>query len=265
MKIRADELLLRKNLVKSKGEALAYIMEGSVYVDEVRVWTVGEKIEEDANIWIKGQESKYVSRGGDKLEKAIDLYDLELRDKVIMDIGSSTGGFTDCMLQNGARKVYALDVGYGQLDWKLRNDSRVVVMERTNIRDVSPEMLGEKLDFASIDVSFISLSLVLPVLKEILKKDGRAVALIKPQFEAKREDVGENGVIVDKDVHVKTLNYVMDFIDEIGFKVEGLTYSPITGAKGNIEFLALLALNGDTVSQNKILEVVEKAHENLRK
>lgn len=264
MKKRADVLLFEKGLVESREKAKRIIMEGSVFVGTQRIDKPGEKLEEDVEITIKENPLTYVSRGGLKLEKAIDLFNIDLNEKVAMDIGASTGGFTDCMLQNGASKVFAVDVGYGQLDWKLRNDPRVVVMERTNIRNVTYDDIGEKIDFISIDVSFISLRLVLPVTKSLLKDNGEVIALIKPQFEAGRDKVGKKGIVREKKTHYEVIESVVEFSKELGFGIKGLSFSPITGATGNIEFLVYLVNNsGETIENKKILDIVEEAHDIL--
>ena len=264
MKKRADVILYEKGLVDSREKGKRVIMDGSVFIGNLRIDKPGEKLDEDVEIIIKENPNIYVSRGGLKLEKAIDSFDLSLQDKVTMDIGSSTGGFTDCMLKNGASRVFAVDVGYGQLDWKLRNDSRVVVMERTNIRNVTNEDIGEKINFISIDVSFISLRLVLPVAKNLLDENGGVVALIKPQFEAGKDKVGKKGVIRDKKIHFDVIKSVMQFCLEIDLGIYGLTYSPITGATGNIEFLIYLKNNiNNIIDDESIFAVIEEAHSTL--
>lgn len=266
MKKRADVILFEKGLVDSREKAKRVIMEGTVYIGNIRVDKPGEKLPEDSEIFIKDNPISYVSRGGLKLEKAIELFDIDMEKKIAMDIGASTGGFTDCMLKNGALKVYAVDVGYGQLDWRLRNDSRVVVMERTNIRNVGIEHIGENVDFISIDVSFISLRLVLPVAKNLLKDGGEVVALIKPQFEAGKDKVGKKGIIRDKNVHLDVLESVASFSNDLGFGIKGVTFSPITGATGNIEFLIYLEKGGiNKVNSEIILNLVESAHIELSK
>lgn len=263
-KKRADLVLFEKGLVESREKAKRTIMEGSVFIGTVRVDKPGEKIDEDSEVYIKDNPINYASRGGLKLEKAIEEFNIELKDKIAMDIGASTGGFTDCMLQNGAKKVYAVDVGYGQLDWRLRNDKRVVVMERTNIRYVKPEDIEDKIDFISIDVSFISLKLVLPVAKDLLKDSGELVALIKPQFEAGRDKVGKKGIIRDKKIHKEVLEAITNFSKEIGFGINMLSFSPVTGTKGNIEFLIYLKKDNKSFLGDKIVDkIVDKAHENL--
>jgi 23S rRNA (cytidine1920-2'-O)/16S rRNA (cytidine1409-2'-O)-methyltransferase len=264
VKKRADIILYEKGLVDSREKGKRVIMEGSVFIGNQRIDKPGEKIDEDVEITIKENPNIYVSRGGLKLEKAVELFDLALENKVCMDIGSSTGGFTDCMLRKGASKSFAVDVGYGQLDWKLRNDPRVVVMERTNIRNVTKEDINEEIDFISIDVSFISLRLVLPVAKTLLSEDGQIIALIKPQFEAGKDKVGKKGIIRDKNIHFDVIKTVAEFSNEIGLGISGLTYSPITGATGNIEYLIYLKNNiNDTIEEELIAKVIEEAHNTL--
>ena len=237
MKERLDILLVKRNLAPSREKAKALIMAGSVFVNNQKEDKAGAFFSDDVPIEVRGNTLKYVSRGGLKLEKAMNHFGLDLNGKVCMDIGASTGGFTDCMLQNGAAKVYAVDVGYGQFAWKLRQDERVICMEKTNIRYVTPEDIGDLLDFASVDVSFISLTKVLPPAKELLKEDGQMVCLIKPQFEAGREKVGKKGVVRDPAVHLEVIRKVIDFAKETGFSVLHLEYSPIKGPEGNIEYL----------------------------
>ena len=241
-KERLDVLVHKQGLAASREKASSQIMSGIVYVNGVKVDKPGTKLPADSKIEIRGDALPYVSRGGLKLEKALKEFKLKLQDKVAMDIGASTGGFTDCMLQNGAAKVYAIDVGYGQLAWSLRTDSRVVCMERTNIRYVTPETIGEYADFASIDVSFISLTKVLPAVKQLLKENGEIVCLIKPQFEAGREKVGKKGVVRDKQVHIEVIENIINYCRlEMGFAILGLSYSPIKGPEGNIEYLLYLS------------------------
>lgn len=243
-KERLDLLLLEQGYFESREKAKAAIMAGLVFADEEPVDKAGMKISRKAVLKVKGALHPYVSRGGLKLEKALKHFEIDLHDAVMLDIGASTGGFTDCALQNGAASVYAVDVGYNQLDWSLRNDERVHVMERTNFRYTKLEDLGgPRPTFASIDVSFISLRIILPPLKEILGDQGHVVALIKPQFEAGREKVGKSGVVRDTDVHIDVLSMVLSFAEELGFRLKGLTYSPITGGEGNIEFLAYWSSN----------------------
>lgn len=265
MKKRADIVLFEKGLVDSREKGKRVIMEGAVYLGSERIDKPGQKIDEEADIVVRKNPIKYVSRGGLKLEKAIEEFGLNIEGKVCMDIGSSTGGFTDCMLMNGAKKVYAVDVGYGQLDWKLRNDDRVVVMERTNIRNVSEKDVDDQIEFISIDVSFISLELVLPVAKSLLDKDGEISALIKPQFEAGKEKVGKKGVIRDKNIHIEVVQRIVEFCKEMDLGVGGLSYSPITGATGNIEFLIYLVNEStDSMDLDDIKAMVDKAHESLK-
>ncbi len=267
-KIRLDVYMTEQGLTESRERAKALIMAGQVYIDNQKCDKAGMMINPDtAKPEIRGETLKYVSRGGLKLEKAMLEFPINLKDKVTMDIGASTGGFTDCMLQNGAKKVFSIDVGYGQLAWKLRQDERVVNMERTNIRYVTPEEIGEKIDFASIDVSFISLKLVLPVANELLKDGGELVALIKPQFEAGREQVGKKGVVKDRNVHFEVCKNALKYATDSGFSTLGLSFSPIKGPEGNIEYLMYLKKKDDEniVTDEKILEVIELSHNNLDK
>ena len=268
MKKRLDVLLVERRLADSREKAKAVIMTGNVFVNGQREDKAGTTFDEEkAQIEIKGHTMKYVSRGGYKLEKAIDVFGVDVRDKVCMDIGSSTGGFTDCMLQNGAVKVFAVDVGRGQLDWKLRQDERVISMEKTNIRYVKPEDIGESVPFASVDVSFISLGLVLPAARELLTADGRMVCLIKPQFEAGREKVGKKGVVRDPAVHIEVIEKVIGIADQLHFKVLGLDYSPIKGPEGNIEYLIYLEKRpeDEMILHEKVDAkwVVEQSHTSL--
>lgn len=244
MKERLDILLVKRNLVESREKAKAVIMSGNVFVDGQREDKAGAAFKEEVSIEVKGPVQPYVSRGGLKLEKALNSFDVTVKGKVCTDVGSSTGGFTDCMLQNGVVKVFAIDVGRGQLDWKLRQDSRVVCMEKTNIRYVTPMDIGEPVDFSSIDVSFISLTKVLMPVKDYLKEEGEVVALIKPQFEAGREKVGKKGVVREKSTHLEVIEKVSTYASTIGFEVKGLAYSPIKGPEGNIEYLLHLQKNG---------------------
>ena len=267
MKERLDILLVQKGLAPSREKAKAMIMEGNVFVDNNREDKAGTMFDENANIEVRGNTLKYVSRGGLKLEKAMTHFGITLDDKVCMDIGASTGGFTDCMLQNGAKKVYAVDVGYGQFAWKLRQDERVVCMEKTNIRYVTPEHIEDALDFASVDVSFISLTKVLGPARALLTEDGEMVCLIKPQFEAGREKVGKKGVVRDKAVHEEVIVKVIDFALEIGFEILNLEYSPIKGPEGNIEYLVYIRKceTGKMGESVDIHAVVEAAHGELDK
>ena len=240
MKERLDVLLVKQGLAESREKAKTIIMSGIVYVNNQKEDKAGSMFPETAAIEVRGNTLRYVSRGGLKLEKAMGTFPIDLGGKVCMDVGASTGGFTDCMLQNGAAKVYAVDVGHGQLAWKLREDPRVVCMEKTNIRYVTPEMIGDQVAFASIDVSFISLTLVLPPVRNILAPDGQVCALIKPQFEAGREKVGKKGVVRDPDTHREVIRKILEFAPAAGFRVLGLTWSPIRGPEGNIEYLCYL-------------------------
>lgn len=256
-KKRADELLIEQQFVETKGEALSYILAGKVFTtQEIKILTAGEKLPVTTELYIKGQEKKFVSRGGFKLEEALKQFKISLQDKIVLDIGASTGGFTDVSLQNGAKLVYALDVGTNQLAWELRSHDQVVVMEQTNFRYSEPEDFkqGEP-DIATIDVSFISLELILPPLYAILKEQGEVVALIKPQFEAKREDVGAGGIVKDLSVYEQVLERILDFAEEEFFTLKDLTLSPITGSKGNIEFLAHFQKDGG--SNDSIEELIQ--------
>lgn len=270
-KERIDVMLVEQGLAETREKAKRAIMAGLVYANEERLDKPGEKIPSDTVLTIKGKVMPYVSRGGLKLEKAIKEFNLDLKDKVMLDIGSSTGGFTDCGLQNGVKLSYALDVGYNQLAWKLRQDERVVVMERTNFRYVTPaDLEGEMPNFASIDVSFISLTLILPVLKTLLVAGSDVAALIKPQFEAGKEQVGKKGIVRDSKVHLQVINKILDFSIALGFDVQHLTYSPITGGDGNIEFLVHLHWSGTKeIGENQLKTtaeaVVTEAHEQLKK
>jgi len=287
MKERLDVLLVKQGLALSREKAKAVIMAGDVFVDGQREDKAGAMFaEEKVKIEVRGPVLKYVSRGGLKLEKAMAEFSLDLHDKICMDIGASTGGFTDCMLQNGARKVYAVDVGHGQLAWKLRNDERVICMERTNFRYTVKEDIGDVLDFASADVSFISLSKILPPALALLKEGGEMVCLIKPQFEAGREKVGKKGVVREPRIHREVIENVLAFAKEAGFAILNLTFSPVKGPEGNIEYLVHLrkqtedmtahaaeADSGGNDNRNlsassvidtaRIAEVVSKAHEAL--
>ena len=240
MKERLDVLLVKRNLAESREKAKAIIMSGNVFVEGQREDKAGATFSDEVQIEVKGNTLPYVSRGGLKLEKAMANFDVVLQDKVCTDVGSSTGGFTDCMLQNGAKKVFAIDVGRGQVAWKLRQDDRVVCMEKTNIRYVTQEDLGEWIDFSSIDVSFISLTKVLLPIRNFLKEDGQIVALIKPQFEAGREKVGKKGVVREISTHYEVIEMVLSYAISIGFQVLALDFSPIKGPEGNIEYLVHL-------------------------
>ena len=263
MKKRLDVLLTEQGLAESREKAKTIIMSGIVYVNNQKEDKAGSMFPEDCRIEVRGQALPYVSRGGLKLEKAMKSFPICLDGAVCMDVGASTGGFTDCMLQNGAKKVYAVDVGHGQLAWKLRNDPRVVCMEKTNIRYVKPEDIGEPVDFSSIDVSFISLTMVLGPVREILSPAGHVAALIKPQFEAGREKVGKKGVVREKATHMEVIEKVIDFARSLGFSVLGLDYSPIRGPEGNIEYLLYLGNENDNFETAGIRAVVDRAHEDL--
>ncbi len=267
MKERLDVLLVKRNLAESREKATAVIMSGIVYVDGQKEDKAGASFSETVQIEVRGSTLKYVSRGGLKLEKAMTRFGMTLEGKICMDVGASTGGFTDCMLQNGAGKVYAVDVGHGQLAWKLRNDERVVCMERTNIRYVTPEDVADEIQFVSIDVSFISLTKVLGPVKALMEPGGEMVCLIKPQFEAGREKVGKKGVVREKSVHLEVIERVAAFAGSIGFEALHLDFSPIKGPEGNIEYLLHLKnhTDGTTFLNDGVQagEIVERAHDTL--
>lgn len=268
-KERLDVLLVEKGIAPSREKAKAVIMSGIVYVDGSKEDKAGAAFPVNVNIEVRGNTLKYVSRGGLKLEKAMSEFNISLKEKVCMDVGASTGGFTDCMLQNGAVRVYSIDVGHGQLDWGLRNDDRVICMEKTNIRYVTPEDIGEPVDFSSIDVSFISLKKVLLPVKNILGVNGKIVCLIKPQFEAGREKVGKKGVVRDKEVHKEVIEMVTEYAKSIDLYPLMLDFSPVKGPEGNIEYLLYLSKNEDDLNLFEknvhidIDEVVEKSHDTL--
>ena len=259
-KKRLDVYMVESGLAPSREKARAMIMAGEVSVNGIKAEKAGEEIRLQDSVSIREDPVPFVSRGGLKLDKALKVFPISLKDKVCLDVGASTGGFTDCMLQNGARHVCALDVGYGQLAWQLRNDARVTVMERRNARFMEPDWFGDSFDFASIDVSFISLKLILPPLKACLKPDGQVVALIKPQFEAGRGQVGKNGVVRDACIHRDVCINIMNFAQDNGYVVEDLSFSPITGPKGNIEFLLFLQ-NTQELSANKDDGFTDKANQ----
>ena len=267
MKERLDVLLVKKNLAESREKAKAVIMAGIVYVDDQKEDKAGSMFEETAKIEVRGSTLKYVSRGGLKLEKAMTHFGVTLDQKICMDVGASTGGFTDCMLQNGAVKVYSVGVGHGQLAWKLRNDPQVVCMEKTDVRYVTPEEIPDKIQFVSIDVSFISLTKVLGPVKALMEPDGQVVCLIKPQFEAGREKVGKKGVVRERSVHLEVIRMVAAFAGSIGFEALHLEFSPIKGPEGNIEYLLHLRNDaGGNVYENCSIdaeEIVNQAHETL--
>lgn len=262
---RIDVLLTERKIFDSRARAKAMIMLGKVLVNGQKIDKAGTLVAADAEIQILGEDMPYVSRGGFKLAKAVESFELDLSGKTAADIGASTGGFTDCMLQNGAAKVYAIDVGYGQLAWKLRNDTRVVNLERTNIRSVTRAEVPDVLDFASVDVAFISLEKVLPVAYELLSEVGEVAALIKPQFEAGREFVGKKGVVRDKKIHAAVIERIWNFARDLGFRICGLDFSPIKGPEGNIEYLAHFSKNpaAPEIDAKKISAVVEAAHAEL--
>lgn len=265
-KERLDVLLVNRGLADSREKAKAIIMSGNVYVDGQKEDKAGSSFNETVNIEVRGNTLKYVSRGGLKLEKAMENFDVTIEGKICMDVGSSTGGFTDCMLQNGAVKVYSVDVGHGQLAWKLRNDERVVCMEKTNIRYVTPEDIADKIDFSSIDVSFISLTKVLLPVKNLLTDDGQIVCLIKPQFEAGREKVGKKGVVRDIEVHLEVVNKIVTFLIENEFNILGLSFSPIKGPEGNREYLVYFTKDKEkkgSFEMSQIDEVVKESHSQL--
>ena len=264
---RADVRLVELNLCQSRERARSLIMSGAVYLNDARIDKAGDPVPEDCVLTVREDPNPFVSRGGLKLEKAVIKYDISLDNAVAIDVGASTGGFTDCMLMHGAKKVYSIDVGYGQLDWKLRNDERVRVMERTNARFMQPDWFDEQIDFASMDVSFISIRLILPSIYACLKDGGRAVVLVKPQFEAGKGKVGKNGVVRDEAVHKEVLLGAMLFAQSMGFKLEHVDYSPIKGPKGNIEFLLILSRRcgeheriSDEEATNIVNNTVAEAH-----
>lgn len=264
MKERLDTLLVNRGLSESREKAKATIMAGLVFVKNQRVDKAGTKIDTEADIIVKGNPIPYVGRGGLKLEKALQAFPIDLHGLVMMDIGASTGGFTDCALQNGARKVYAVYVGYGQLAWKLRTDERVINMERTNMRTVTVEQIGELVDFISIDVSFISLLKIMPAAVPLLRLGGTMVTLIKPQFEAGRENVGKGGIVRDRSIHHEVIRRVTDGIASFGITPLSLTYSPIKGAEGNIEYLLYSQKNEENhndITDSMIEKIVEESHE----
>lgn len=265
-KERLDALLMNRGMFESRAKAQAAVMAGQVLVNEQKIDKPGTPVPPDVTIRLLGNNLPYVSRGGLKLEKALQIFPISVKDKIVADIGASTGGFTDCALQNGAIKVYAIDVGYGQLAWKLRSDERVINMERTNVRYLEKDSLPEQVDAATIDVAFISLDKVLPAVHKIVKNDGFVIALIKPQFEAGKENVGKKGVVRDAKVHESVINNVIDFAKTEGFGIAGLDFSPIKGPEGNIEYLLHLTLGtDDSVSREFVAELVSRSHGDLDK
>ena len=263
-KKRLDVLLVEQGLADSRQKAQAMIMAGQVYAGERRCDKAGQMLDEGTVLEVRGQTMPYVSRGGLKLEKAMKVFSITLNNKIAADIGASTGGFTDCMLKNGASKVYAVDVGYGQLAWTIRNDSRVVCLERTNARYLTKEQIPEPLDFASVDVSFISLGLILPALRPLLKDGGEVAALVKPQFEAGREKVGKKGVVRDPAVHLEVLEQFLCHAGQFDFSVKGLDFSPILGPEGNIEYLGYLRVGSGENGSYDLKELVRLSHETLK-
>ena len=263
IKKRLDVLLVERLYADTRSKAQAIIMSGNVYVNGQKADKAGTSFEETVEIEVRGVVCPYVSRGGLKLEKALRDFGVDVAGFVCSDSGASTGGFTDCLLQQGAKKVFAIDVGYGQLDWKIRSDERVVVMERTNIRYVTPEDLGEPLDLSVIDVSFIGLEIVLPTIKTLLKPNGQVLCLIKPQFEAGKENVGKKGVVRDPKIHQMVLDNFVSLVDGLGFKILGLTFSPVKGPEGNIEFLGHLSLADVEGIRPDTAKVVADAHKTL--
>jgi 23S rRNA (cytidine1920-2'-O)/16S rRNA (cytidine1409-2'-O)-methyltransferase len=264
-KKRMDTLMVEKNLAPSREKAKRMILAGEVFIKSNRVDKPGTTVDEESEIMVKSRSNAFVSRGGFKLDKALDTVEININDATFLDVGASTGGFTDCLLKRGAKKVFAIDVGYGQLAWEIRNDPRVVPMERTNIRYVTPEDIGEACDGAVIDVSFISLTKVLPAVIDLLKQDAKIITLIKPQFEAGKGNVGKNGVVRDKKTHVTVVSTVLEACTAIGLSLEYLDYSPIKGPKGNIEFLACFTKNKkvNDVNQQDIEMVIDRAHNEL--
>ncbi len=264
IKKRLDVLLVEQGYADTRSKAQAIIMSGQVYVEGQKADKPGISYEESVSIQVRGAACPYVSRGGLKLEKALRDFGVDPTGFVCSDSGASTGGFTDCLLQQGASKVFAIDVGYGQLDWKIRSDPRVVVMERTNVRYVTPEQLGEPLDLSVIDVSFISLRIVLPVVKSFLKPTGQVLCLIKPQFEAGKDKVGKKGVVRDPQTHIEVLDTFVTLAKDVGFRILGLTFSPVKGPEGNIEFLAHLTLDEKPGIDPDTQQIVRQAHETLK-
>ena len=264
-KQRLDAELVARGIIQSREQAKAAIMAGQVYVNNQKADKAGESVTPDDKIEFRGENLKYVRRGGLKLEKAMELYGFKLDNKICMDVGASTGGFTDCMLQKGATKVYSIDVGYGQLAWKLRQDERVVNLERTNVRYITDEQVPDTVDFVSIDVSFISLGLVIPVLVQFLSEEAMMVCLVKPQFEAGKDKVGKHGVVRDPATHMEVLERAVGFAKNAGFGIVGLEFSPIKGPQGNIEYLMVLTRKEPelTVSSEEIKALVESSHNEL--
>lgn len=263
-KKRLDVLVVERGLAESRQKAQALIMAGQVFSGERKMDKAGMSVDEALPLEVRGQTLRYVGRGGLKLEKAMEVFPIDLTGQITADIGASTGGFTDCMLQNGASKVYAVDVGYGELAWKLRSDERVVVLERTNARYLDREQVPDELDFASIDVSFISLKLIFPAVHDLLKEGGHVVSLIKPQFEAGREFVGKKGIVRDPKVHLMVLEQYLENAENAGFSVLGITYSPITGQEGNIEYLGYLEKGAGHSVDFDLQAIIDESHTALK-
>jgi len=263
-KKRLDILLVERGLVVSREKAKAIIMSGNVFVNEQKVDKAGESFSDDVNIEVRGNDNAYVSRGGLKLEKALDFFGADVEGKTAIDVGASTGGFSDCLLRRGVKKLYSVDVGYGQLAWAIRNDPRVVCMERTNIRYVTHEQIPDIIELAVIDVSFISLKLVLPAVRGLMGDSGKVYCLIKPQFEAGKDKVGKKGVVRDPAVHEEVIENFISNANDAGFKVCGVTFSPITGPEGNIEFLGHLSCESESNVDVDIKKLVEEAHNSLK-
>lgn len=263
-KNRLDVEVCERGYCETRSKAAALIMEGKVYVNGQKALKSGVMVKASDKLEVRGEKMPFVSRGGYKLQKAMQVFPITLQDYVCMDIGASTGGFTDCMLQSGAKKVYSVDVGYGQLAWSLRTDERVINMERTNFRYLTPADIDELLDFASVDVSFISLKIILPVLYTLLKENGSAVCLIKPQFEAGKDSVGKKGVVRDPKVHESVVETITDFAKETGFSVKGLDFSPIKGPEGNIEYLMYIEKTPNVSVEYNVEELVSLSHETLK-
>lgn len=264
-KKRLDLAVFELGFADSREKAKALIMAGQVYLNGQKELKSGANVKPDDKIEVRGEKMPFVSRGGYKLDKAVKAFGLSLADKICMDVGASTGGFTDCMLMNGAAKVYAVDVGYGQLAWKLRSDERVINLERTNFRYVTGEQIPDEIDFSSVDVSFISLKLILPVLNSLLSANGEAVCLVKPQFEAGREKIGKKGVVRDKAVHLEVINNCIGYAKDNGFAIKGLEFSPVKGPEGNIEYLLYLAKSDAEDAEISTSAVVEASHNELDK
>ncbi len=266
-KLRLDVALVENGLCESREKAKAYIMAGQVYVNGQKSLKAGATVKSEDKLEIRGKQMPFVSRGGLKLQKAVDSFGVKLNDCICMDIGASTGGFTDCMLQHGAKKVYSIDVGYGQLAWKLRTDERVVNLERTNFRYVTRENIPDEIDFASVDVSFISLKLIVPVMRELLKQGGEAVCLIKPQFEAGRDKIGKKGVVRELSTHIEVIQTITEFIFESGFDILNLDFSPVKGPEGNIEYLIYIKKSDSPINllTRSFEETVKASHDALDK